>query len=221
MGVSITEISRALTGIAVLCFFELNLITVLALIIGAVLSTLMMGLLKKFIPPFTAPFVMATWLVIYSLLFVFNFPLLSSPEPTGNTIDMLSASSNSFGQVMFQENRITGLFFLLGILVNNKLMAIYAVYAAVLGSLTGWLFSEPFSTINAGLMGYNAILCAIALTGKKWRDFLWITIAISLSTLLNIALATTGIITLTAPFVLAVWVILVLKQKTQGIQQIT
>ncbi|GAB1450081.1 hypothetical protein MASR2M47_01370 [Draconibacterium sp.] len=100
-------------------------------------------------------------------------------------------------------------------------MAIYAVYAAVLGSLTGWLFSEPFSTINAGLMGYNAILCAIALTGKKWRDFLWITIAISLSTLLNIALATTGIITLTAPFVLAVWVILVLKQKTQGIQQIT
>lgn len=211
----------ALTGIAVLCFFELNLITVLALIIGAVLSTLMMGLLKKFIPPFTAPFVMATWLVIYSLLFVFNFPLLSSPEPTGNTIDMLSASSNSFGQVMFQENRITGLFFLLGILVNNKLMAIYAVYAAVLGSLTGWLFSEPFSTINAGLMGYNAILCAIALTGKKWRDFLWITIAISLSTLLNIALATTGIITLTAPFVLAVWVILVLKQKTQGIQQIT
>lgn len=211
----------ALTGIAVLCFFELNLITVLALIIGAVLSTLMMGLLKKFIPPFTAPFVMATWLVIYSLLFVFNFPLLSSPEPTGNTIDMLSASSNSFGQVMFQENRITGLFFLLGILVNNKLMAIYAVYAAVLGSLTGWLFSEPFSTINAGLMGYNAILCAIALTGKKWRDFLWITIAISLSTLLNIALATTGIITLTARFVLAVWVILVLKQKTQGIQQIT
>jgi urea transporter len=205
-----------LTGIAVLCFFELNLTTVLALIAGAVLSTLMMRLLKKIIPPFTAPFVMATWVVIYSLLFVFNLPLLSSPESAGNTIDMLSASGNSFGQVMFQENRITGLFFLLGILVNNKLMAIYAVYAAVLGSLTGWLFSEPFSTINAGLMGYNAILCAIALTGKKWRDFLWITIAISLSTLLNIALATTGIITLTAPFVLAVWVILVLKQKSQS-----
>lgn len=204
-----------LTGIAVLLFFEVNLVTVLALIAGAVLSTLMMGLLKKMIPPFTAPFVVVTWFVIYSLLFVLNFSLLSSSEPTGNTIDILAASSNSFGQVMFQENVITGLFFLLGILVNNRLMAVYAVYAAVLGSLTGWLFSEPFSTINGGLMGYNAILCAIALTGKRWQDFLWITLAICLSTLLNIGLAMTGIITLTAPFVLVTWVIWKLKQETQ------
>ena len=206
----------ALTGIAVLCFFEVNIITILALIAGAVLSTLMMNLLKKIIPPFTAPFVMVTWFVIYSLLFVFNFPLLSSSVPTGNTIDILTASSNSFGQVMFQENIITGLFFLLAILVNNKLMAVYAVYAAVLGSLTGWLFSAPFSTINAGLMGYNAILCAIALTGKRWQDFLWITIAIILSTLLNIGLAMTGIITLTAPFVLVTWLILKLKKTTDA-----
>ncbi|HRK54061.1 MAG TPA: urea transporter [Cyclobacteriaceae bacterium] len=204
-----------LTGIAVLLFFEVNLVTVLALIAGAVLSTLMMGLLKKMIPPFTAPFVVVTWFMIYSLLFVLNFPLLSSSEPTGNTIDILAATCNSFGQVMFQENVITGLFFLLGILVNNRLMAVYAVYAAVLGSLTGWLFSEPFSTINGGLMGYNAILCAIALTGKRWQDFLWITLAICLSTLLNIGLAMTGIITLTAPFVLVTWVIWKLKQETQ------
>lgn len=204
-----------MTGIAVLLFFEVNLVTVLALIAGAVLSTLMMGLLKKMIPPFTAPFVVVTWFMIYSLLFVLNFPLLSSSEPTGNTIDILAATSNSFGQVMFQENVITGLFFLLGILVNNRLMAVYAVYAAVLGSLTGWLFSEPFSTINGGLMGYNAILCAIALTGKRWQDFLWITLAICLSTLLNIGLAMTGIITLTAPFVLVTWVIWKLKQETQ------
>lgn len=202
----------ALTGIAIPFFFELNLITILALIVGTVLSTLVMYLLKKIIPPFTAPFVMVTWVVIYLLLSVFNFPLLSSSEPKGNVIDILAASSNSFGQVMFQENMITGLFFLLAILVNNKLMAIYAVYAAVFGSLTGWLFSEPFSTINAGLMGYNAILCAIALTGKRWSDFLWITIAIILSTLLNIGLGMMGVITLTAPFVLVTWVIWNLKQ---------
>ncbi|GAB1444438.1 urea transporter [Flammeovirgaceae bacterium] len=205
----------ALTGIAVLFFFEVNFIIVLALIAGAVLSTVMMNLLKKVIPPLTAPFVMLTWFVIYSLQFVFNFPLLPSSEPTGNTIDILTASGNSFGQVMFQENRITGLFFLLGILVNNRLMAIYAVYAAVLGALVGWLFSAPFSTINAGLMGYNAILCAIALTGKRRADFLWITLAIGLSTLLNIGLSMTGIIALTAPFVVVTWIIWKLKQKTQ------
>lgn len=197
-----------LTGIAVLCFFEINAATVLAIIIGAALSTFIMHYLKKITPPFTAPFVIATWFVIYSLLFVFKFPLLSSSELTGNVINILSASSNSLGQVMFQKNVITGLFFLLAIFINNKMMAVYAVYAAVLGSLTGLLFSAPISAINEGLMGYNAILCAIALTGKRWKDFLWITIAIILSTLLNIGLAMTGIITLTAPFVVTTWVVL-------------
>lgn len=96
-------------------------------------------------------------------------------------------------------------------------MAIYALYAAVLGSLAGWLFTAPISTINAGLMGYNAILCAIALTGKRGMDFLWITLAIILSTLVNIGLAKTGLITLTAPFVLVTLGILKLKNSKKGV----
>jgi urea transporter len=168
--------------------------------------------LKKITLPFTAPFVIATWILAYLLLFVFKVPLLSTSVSTSNTLDILASFSNSFGQVMFQENMITGLFFLLAILVNNRLMAIYAVYAAILGSLTGWLFLESVSEVNAGLMGYNAILCAIALTGKSWKDFLWISMAIILSTLLNIGMGLTGLITLTAPFVLAAWGILMLKK---------
>ena len=130
-----------LTGIAVLCFFEVSVITIVALIIGAVLSTVLMNVLKKMIPPFTAPFVLSTWFVIYSLLFFFNLPLVASSAPAESVFDMLTAASNSFGQVMFQENTITGLFFLLAIVINNRLMAVYAIYAAVLGSLIGWLIS--------------------------------------------------------------------------------
>ena len=204
-----------LTGIAILLLFEINLATVLAFIIGSVLSTVLMHLLKKFISPFTAPFVIATWFVTYLLLLVFQFPLLTKSAPTVNTFDILTASINSFGQVMFQENVITGLFFILAIVINNKLMAIYAIYAAILGSLAGWLFLESIATVNAGLMGYNAILCAIALTGKGWNDFLWITFAILLSTLLNIGLAMMEIITLTAPFVLATWILLKLKNNVK------
>lgn len=202
-----------LTGIAVFLFFELSLTTVIALIVGAIVSTLLMHLLKKYVPPFTAPFVLATWFVMYSLLLVFNFQLVPGSVLSASTFDIFTASSNSFGQVMFQKNVITGLIFLVAILVNNRLMAVYSIYAAVLGSLTGWLFSEPITGVNAGLMGYNAILCAIALTGKRWSDFLWITIAIPLSTLLNIGLGMTGIITLTAPFVLVTWAILGVKSN--------
>lgn len=200
-----------LTGIAVFLFFEVNLSIILVLILGASLSTVVMNFLKRIIPPFTAPFVLVTWFVIYSLLFFFNIPLSPTSAPLGNEIHIFSGLSNSFGQVMFQENIITGLLFLLAIIVNNKLMAIYAIYAAALGSLIGWLLSEPVSVINSGLMGYNAILCAIALTGIKWKDFQWITSAIILSTIINIGLAMTGIITLTAPFVLTTWIIMKLK----------
>lgn len=202
----------ALTGIAVFCFFEVNLITILALILGSVLSTLIMHFFKKLLPPFTAPFVMVSWFLIYSLLFLFQVPLLSSTASTETHLQISSVLANSFGQVMFQENVITGILFLLAIFINNKLMALYALFAAILGSLSGLVFGESFDNINSGLMGYNAILCAIALCGKKRSDFLWITGAIILSTFLNIVLAKTGIITLTAPFVLATWIILTLQK---------
>lgn len=202
-----------LTGIAVLFFFEFNLITCLALIIGAICSTLVMHGLKKSIPPFTAPFVIVKWAVMIVLLFVFNlkFQLHSSTVP--ETIDIFSASANGFGQVMFQENIVTGIFFLLAILINSRFSALYALYASLLGLLFGWLLSEPISILNAGLMGYNGILCAIALAGKKRSDFVWITLSILLSVLLNIGLAKTGVVTLTAPFILATWIVLLVKRN--------
>ena len=205
-----------LTGIAVLCFFEVSPMTVGALIVGATLSTLVMRFLKKILPPFTAPFVMVTWLLIYSLLLLVKLPLLSSSLEKDVAIaglEILSAFGKSFGQVMFQENTVTGLLFLVAIFINNQLNAVYAMYAAILGWAIGWLFSESLTTLNAGLMGYNAILCAIALSGKNRMDFLWISLAIILSTVLNIGLARTGIITLTAPFVAATLIILMVKNR--------
>ena len=201
----------ALTGIAAWYFFEPSANSLLALVLGALLSTLVMHYLKKIIPPFTAPFVLVTWLLIYTLVFVFQLPLNSSSSPSLFTVNLFVATSHSFGQVMFQENIITGLFFLLAITINNRLMAVYALYAAVLASLTAWLLAMPYTEINAGLMGYNAILCAIALASNHRRDLLWMTIAIILSTGLNIVLEKTGIITLTAPFVLSTWIILSIK----------
>lgn len=203
-----------LTGIAIFCFFEPNLTAIVALIIAAFLSTWLMHEMKEILPPFTAPFVFVTWLVLSIFIFGLNVPLLPSASSVKETFNLLQATTKSFGQVMFQNNVITGIFFFVGILINHKIMAFYALYAAVLGCLFGWFFQIDHSHINAGLMGYNAILCAIALCGKRWQDFGWITLAILASTILNIGLGMTGIITLTAPFVLVTWGILNLKSWT-------
>lgn len=208
----------ALCGIALWYFFGFNTTTLFVLIISAILAPILYYYLKKVIPPFTAPFVIISWIAIYFLLHVLDLVLIPSLTPAENTFDLLSATTKSFGQVMFQENLITGAFFLLAIIINSTRSAVYGLYATVLGSLTGLLLQEPVSAINAGIMGYNAILCAIALADNKRSSFLWISIAIILSVILNIGFAESGIIALTAPFVLSTWMILKLKdlQKIGG-----
>lgn len=201
----------ALTGIAVLFFFEINIVTAFALIIGAVCSTLLMRILKDRISPFTAPFVFITWLLIGLLLFVFNEELLPGPAVSAGRINVLSALANGFGQVMFQENRISGILFLFAIGINSRLAAWYALYASLAGFLFGLLLSVPVSALNSGLMGYNGILCAIALAGTKRSDLGWVTLAVFLSVIINIGLAEAGMITLTAPFVLSTWIVLIVK----------
>lgn len=203
-----------LRALLYLVFFKPDIIAFAALFIGAALSTIVMHFLKKVLPPFTAPFVLSTWAVMYSLIFVFNNPTMAPLEFAEGSFNLFTASCNSMGQVMFQENVVTGLLFLLAIFINNRLVAVYAVYAAVLGSLAGW-FTEQVSSVNAGLMGYNAILCAIALVGKRMSDFLWISLAIVLSTWVHIGLGETGIITLTAPFVIVTWGVLWVKKLSR------
>lgn len=202
----------ALVGIVIWFFFGKSLISVPALLIGALLSTPISKALQKVLPPYTAPFIVVSWLMIVLLLFVFKLVLPIPTEPVIVAVDFLSASANGFGQVMFQENIITGVFFILGILVNSRLSAFYAVYASLLGVLAALLLSASETSINSGLMGYNAILCAIALIDHKKDRFLWISLAVVVSVLINIGMAKVGIITLTAPFVITTWIFLKLQK---------
>jgi len=200
-----------LVGIAVWFLYGLNGVTTIAIVLGSILSAVIMHELKRKIPAYTAPFVISTWIVILGLKLTHLAPLLTSTTSTTNSFNLFSATGMGVGQVMFQGNIITGLIFLLAILANSNLSAIYALYGALGGSLLALLFSLPLSMINIGLFGYNAVLCGVALGGKKLNTFLLTTLAIILSVLLTYGFSKTGIPTLTAPFVLATWGVLLMK----------
>lgn len=201
-----------LVGIAVLFFFGFNVITALAIIIGALLSTPIMHEMKKRIPAFTAPFVIATWIVILGIKLLNFTPFLTSSSLQDSALNPLSGITMGFGQVMFQGNIVTGILFFLAILVSSRIAALYAIYGSLLGGLFAILLSFPVTNINLGLFGYNAVLCGIALGVFKWRSFLFATFAILLSVALNYGLGQIGVITLTAPFVLATWGALLIKK---------
>lgn len=209
----------ALIGIAIWTFFEINILSFSAIVISSILAVPVSQKINRFLPAYTAPFVVITWLAILILRFLFLFLLPENTEVIADSANLLAASANGFGQVMFQENIVTGILFFAGILVNSRLSAVYALYASITGALVAILFIIPTPSINAGLMGYNAILCAIALGDKKNNRFLWISLTVVASVLLNIGFSKLGIIPLTAPFVIATWIFIWLRKKSISMKQ--
>ena len=122
------------------------------------------------------------------------------------------------GQVMFQENLLTGLFFLAGIGVNSWTGTFYTALGTLLPVLFAVFWGIDPEMLNMGLMGYNGVLCALALGGKTWKSFVWALCSVLLSVVLQFAGIKLGITTLTAPFVLSVWMIMIMQKvvNTKG-----
>ena len=88
-------------------------------------------------------------------------------------------------------------------------------------TLVGALLPIPFAIllgvdtvqVNMGLMGYNGVLCAIAIGEKSWISLVWAICSVLLSVVLQILGTTWGITTLTAPFVLSVWIVVLLRNR--------
>lgn len=202
----------ALTGIAVWHLVGVSPLTAGALLVGSMAAAPVQHYLQKVVPPYTAPFILITWALLGILTAVFRVPLAGGAAAPDEPMQMLMALANGFGQVMLQQSPVTGSFFLAGLLVNTRVSALYAAYAALLSTLLGLLMAAPVSVINAGVFGYNAILCAIALADQRRSTFFWISLAVVASVLLNTWLAQAGLITLTAPFVLVTWWVLAAKK---------
>ena len=203
-----------LVGIAVGVFFRQSWAGMGLLIVGSAFSTWLTHLfLQARKPGYTAPFVLSVWMLmgavvlwIPALISENESVLLASVSP-----HWFRALSFHFGQVMFQgASLMTGVCFLAGIAVNNRLDFLYALWGAVLPLGVGFILQD-FGGFNTGMYGYNAVLCAIALSGRTVRDFLWATVAVVLSIGLQEWGMACEVITLTAPFVLSVWGVSVLK----------
>ena len=65
--------------------------------------------------------------------------------------------------------------------------------------------------ITAGLFGFNGVLCGIALSGKKWHHGILAIASIVVSVFVMFGMSRLGIITLTVPFVMSTWLILLLS----------
>ena len=121
------------------------------------------------------------------------------------------------GQVIFQNNPLTGLFFILGIawgsvVANTIPVIIGAVVALAIATATAILLDSDNESLRQGLFGFNGILVGAAVpTFLAATPTMWLLLVIgaAVSTVVMLAVSnvmkTWGVPALTFPFVLTTW----------------
>lgn len=123
------------------------------------------------------------------------------------------------GQVMLQDNRWTGLFFVLGIAWQSVVLAAVVLFATAVATATAIAWGADPGRVRAGLYGFNGALVAVALWGlapplasvAPLALLLWIALGAAGSSVLAAALQRLldrwELPVLTAPFVFVTWVL--------------
>ncbi len=142
------------------------------------------------LPAYTTPFVLAGWLMACGL------QLPGSDAQAFNLTDVLTG----LGQIFVLPSPVAGAFILLGLLLADRRAALWALLGSAAGLGFAWLQGEPGT---AGLYGFNPALAALAFSSRALRALL----AIALALLLQPGFASLPWPALTAPFILACWLV--------------
>lgn len=180
------------------------LVPLLTIACGGLSAMLMHAWLERTPRPtclnaYTAPFVLFGWLL---LMFV---------EPTSiGVADMspIHALPLGFGQVFLLDHPLAGLLIGVGLLIANRRAALWAFVGCISGLAFVLWQSQPDLPLPglSGLSGYNPALAGLAFSQARHKPWLPAS-AIALSILLQPGFAAMGLPTLTAPFILACWLV--------------
>ncbi|OXG01587.1 urea transporter [Flavobacterium araucananum] len=120
------------------------------------------------------------------------------------------------GQIMLQENSLTGLFFTLGIFLGSVSMGVAVLFAALTGTLTAKILKYDQKEISKGLYGFSPALVGVALIFLfKNEVLIWICIflgSISAAMLQHFFIKR-KIAVFTFPFILVTWVFVTLLHQ--------
>ncbi|WP_248796734.1 urea transporter [Pseudomonas sp. MWU13-2105] len=170
------------------------------------------------LPAYTAPFVGLGWLLLACITVAQPNSL---PPALDNTIAYANAVFISLGQIMFLDQPLAALSILIGLLLANRRAAFWALLGSTVG-LALTLLHDPASHTQLGLAGYNPALVALALSQRQRTPWPAL-IGILLASLLTPGFSALGLAPLTAPFILASWLVQagarVLHQTSNSRQQ--
>jgi urea transporter len=116
------------------------------------------------------------------------------------------------GQVMLQNNPLSGLLFLIGIFVNSWQSGLYALFGTVVATATAMLLGAPRHNVSSGLHGLNGTLTGLGLATFLYNDVtLVIYVAVAAMSVTVVMAAIQNVVgtrgyPLTGPFILTTWI---------------
>ena len=203
----------------------------LSLVLCAALTTWVREAFNNVMKPwkvnsFTFPFVASTWLFLLAARAMHGLdathmaaPMLPDHLATGGILYIGQAVVywlKGVSQVFLIDSWVTGLFFLVGLLIASRWAALWAAIGSALSIVVASVLSASGHDIANGLYSFSAVLTAIALATvfyrPGWRSALWSLLGIIITVVsqaaMNVMLDPLGLSTLTAPFCITTWVFL-------------
>lgn len=146
---------------------------------------------------YTAPFVLFSW-----VLLVFAAPL---PSPSSADATLIQALPAGLGQVFPLDHPLAGVLIGIGLLIANRTAALWAAVGCISGVAFA-VWQQESNLALLGLSGYNPALAALAFSHVRYKP--WLPgIAVLLAIVLQPGFSGLGLATLTAPFILACWLV--------------
>ncbi|MBS1646769.1 MAG: urea transporter [Bacteroidetes bacterium] len=209
--------NAALVGAFGAFFLQMNVWAVFIIGVGAVLATCLHYVFIRIkIPAFTFAFVLISWALVFIVRAFFPSLALQSIAGNASTDNAFLFVVKGFGQVIFQNNLLSCVLFVLAVSISSPIASLYGLLGAALCGFLSWYFSlAAAEEITQGLMSYNAVLCAIAFSGLKTQN-VWLALsAVLLSYAIQLIMLRCDMMVLTFPFVLASGLVVFLKDVWQ------
>lgn len=127
------------------------------------------------------------------------------------TIFFIKLLFKGLGQIMLQENAITGFLFLAGIFYGSFVMGLAALLATLCGTVTALLLKYDSKRINSGIYGFSAALVGVALMlflKPVILTWIFIIVGASIAAIVQEFFLKRNKAVFTLPFVLVTWIIL-------------
>lgn len=192
-----------LLALALVLFHEFGApLLVIAGLGGAATAVLRAALLRLLaVPPFTAPFVVLAWPALaLSRVLVGPAQPLAVAEPG-------EALLNSASQVLFQQDPLMGALVFAALWLHSARATLWVLAAALLAWLVATMLALPGALMDAGLLGYNALILAAALQQRTVRASLFVA-GVAASVCLSALCFRLQVPPLSAPFVLCAWAVI-------------